>query len=124
MIDRGYHIDGQTFLDLQAGVTRLLAVLEELLQPPSSEERVAFFAKLYPIVETLRALLTAIIEGHDPEFGRIQEALDDQMQRLDEQVAAGALTPEEYRRRLTEIIQHYERAIATLRARRTQRKTQ
>jgi hypothetical protein len=124
MIDRGYYIDEQTFLDLQACVTRLLDVLEGLLQPPPSEERGDLFAKLFPSVETLRAFLTAIIEGRDLEFGRIQEALEERVQQLDEQVAVGTLSFEEYRHKLVEIVHHYDRAIATLLAERARKKVQ
>jgi len=109
---------------LQACVTRLLDVLEGLLQPPPSEERGALLAKLFPIVETLRVLLTAIIEGRDLEFGRIQEAIGERVQQLDEQVAMGTLTFEAYRHKLVEIVHQYDRAIATLLEERERKKVQ
>jgi hypothetical protein len=124
MVDRGYYIDEQTFLDLQACVTRLLDMLEGLLQPPPSEERGDLFEKLFPIVETLHAFLTAIIEGRDLEFGRIQEAVEERAQQLDEQMAVGTLTLEAYRHKLVEIVHQYDRAIATLLAERAQKKVQ
>jgi hypothetical protein len=107
-----WRIDGPTFTALQQSVTDFHMVLAWLLRPPRSEERVAAFARVFPIVANLEALLAAIVQERVPEAGEYLDAIHTAIQQIHEHIAAGDMTNEEAQRMLAELDQRRERMLA------------
>ena len=119
-----WRVDGHTFTALQRSVTDFHAVLAWLLQPPRSEERVEAFARLFPIVAHLEALLAAIVQDKVPEAGEYLDAIQAAIQKIHENIAAGEMTSEEAQRILAELDQRRKRMLARVQALVDQKKGQ
>ncbi len=119
-----WRVDGHTFTALQRSVTDFHAVLAWLLRPPRSEERGEAFARLFPIVANLEALLAAIVEEKVPEAGEYLAAIQAAMQNTHENITAGVMTSEEAQRILAELDQRRERMLARMQALADQQKGQ
>ena len=117
-----WRVDGHTFTALQQSVTDFYAVLTWLLHPPRSEERVDTFARLFPIVASLEALLAAIVTEKIPEAGEYLDAIQAAIQKTHENITAGVITSEEAQRMLAELEQRRERMLARLQALANQKK--
>ena len=117
-----WSVDGHTFTALQRSVTDFHAVLAWLLHPPRSEERVEAFARLFPIVAQLEALLAAIVQEKVPEAGAYLDAIHAAMQQTRERITAGDLTSEAAQRILAELDQRRERMLARAQALADQKK--
>ena len=111
-----WRVDGPTFTALQRSVTHFHAVLAWLLHPPRSEERVEAFARLFPIVANLEALLAAIVQDKVPEAGEYLDAIHAAIQKIHENITAGDMTSEEAQRILAELDQRRERMLARVQA--------
>lgn len=117
-----WRVDGHTLTALQRSVTDFHAVLAWLLHPPRSEEGVEAFARLFPIVVNLEALLAAIVKEEVPEAGEYLDAIHAAMQKLHRNITAGAMTSEEAQRMLVELDQQRERMLARAQALADQKK--
>jgi hypothetical protein len=111
-ISRWWRVDGPTFTALQQSVTDFHTVLAWLLRPPRSEEQVEAFARVFPIVAHLEALLAAIVQERVPEAGEYLDAIHTAIQQIHEHIAAGDMTSEEAQRTLAELDQRRERMLA------------
>ena len=119
-----WRVDGHTFTALQRSVTDFHAVLAWLLHPPRSEERVEAFARLFPIVAHLEALLAAIVQDKVPEAGEYLDAIQAAIQKIHANITAGEMTSEEAQRILAELDQRRERMLARTQALVDQKKGQ
>lgn len=117
-----WRVDGHTFTTLQGSVTHFHAVLAWLLHPPRSEERIEAFARLFPIVAQLEALLAAIVQEKVPEAGAYLDAIHAAMQKIHANITAGDMTSEEAQRILAELDQRRERMLARAQALADQKK--
>ena len=111
-----WRVDGYTFTALQRSVTHFHAVLAWLLHPPRSEERVDAFARLFPIVANLEALLAVIVQEKVPEAGEYLDAIHAAIQKIHANITAGDITSEEAQRILAELDQRRERMLARTQA--------
>ncbi len=111
-ISRWWRVDGPTFTALQQSVTDFHTVLAWLLRPPRSEEQVEAFARVFPIVAHLEALLAAIVQERVPEAGEYLDVIHTAIQQIHEHIAAGDMTSEEAQRTLAELDQRRERMLA------------
>jgi len=118
----GWRVDGHTFTALQRNVTDFHAVLAWLLHPPRSEDRVEAFARIFPIVAQLEALLAAIVEEKVPEAGEYLDAIHAAIQKIHADIAAGDMTSEEAQRILAELDQRRERMLVRAQALANQKK--
>jgi hypothetical protein len=107
-----WRVDGHTFTALQQSVTDFHAVLAWLLHPPGAEGQVEVFARLFPIVIRLEALLAAIVEEKVPEAGEYLDAIQTAMRKVHENIRAGVLTSEGAQRMLADLDQRRERMLA------------
>jgi hypothetical protein len=107
---------------LQRNVTDFHAVLAWLLHPPRSEDRVEAFARIFPIVAQLEALLAAIVEEKVPEAGEYLDAIHAAIQKIHAAIAAGDMTSEEAQRILAELDQRRERMLVRAQALADQKK--
>jgi hypothetical protein len=107
-----WRIDGRTFTALQQSVTDFHTVLAWFLHPPRSEERVEAFARLFPIVAHLEALLAAIAQERIPEAGEYLDAIHTAIQQIHAHITAGDMTSEDAQRMLAELDQRRERMLA------------
>ncbi len=107
-----WRVDGPTFAALQQSVSHFHAVLAWLLHPPRSEERVEAFARLFPIVANLEALLAAIVQEKVPEAGEYLDAIHAAIQKIHANITAGDITSEDAQRILAELDQRRERMLA------------
>jgi hypothetical protein len=117
-----WRVDGHTFTALQQSVTDFHAVLAWLLHPPRSQERVEAFARVFPIVAQLEALLAAIVQEKVPEAGEYLDAIHAAIQQIHANIAAGDITSEDARRILAELDQRRERMLARAQALADQKK--
>jgi hypothetical protein len=97
---------------LQRSVTDFHAVLAWLLHPPRSEERVDAFARVFPIVAQLEALLAAIVQEKVPEAGEYLDAIQAAIEKMHANITAGDITSAEAQRILAELDQRRERMLA------------
>jgi len=111
-----WRIDSLTFTALQQSVTQLHIILAWLLDPPRSEEGIEAFAKLFPIVANLEALLAAIVKEKVPEAGEYLDAIHTAIQQTHKAITAGVITRERAQEILTELGQRRERMLARVRA--------
>jgi hypothetical protein len=107
-----WRVDGPTFTALQRSVTDFHAVLAWLLHPPRSEERVDAFARVFPIVAQLEALLAAIVQEKVPEAGEYLDAIQAAIEKMHANITAGDITSAEAQRILAELDQRRERMLA------------
>jgi hypothetical protein len=107
-----WRLDGPTFTALEQSVSQFHAILTWLLHPPRSEERVEAFARLFPPVANLEALLASIVKEKIPEAGEYLDAIDTAIQKIHEQVTAGLLPSENAQRMLDELDERRERMVA------------
>ena len=107
-----WRVDGPTFTALQQSVSDLHAVLAWLLHPPRSEERVEAFARMFPIVANLEALLAAIVQEKVPEAGEYLDAIHAAIAKIHTNITAGDITSEDAQRILAELDQRRQRMLA------------
>src|SRR6266849_3264484 len=107
-----WRVDGHTFAALQQSVSDLHAVSAWLLHPPRSEGRVEAFARVFPIVANLEALVAAIVQEKVPEAGEYLDAIHAAIQKIHANITAGDITSEEAQRILAELDQRRERMLA------------
>ncbi len=111
-----WRVDGYTFTALQRSVTHFHAVLAWLLHPPRSEERVDAFARLFPIVANLEALLAVIVQEKVPEAGEYLDAIHAAIQQMHANITAGEITSEDAHPMLAGLNQRRERMLARVQA--------
>ena len=111
-----WRVAGPTFTALQQSVTHFHAVLAWLLHPPRSEERGEAFARVFPSVAQLEALLAAIVQEKVPEAGEYLDAIHAAIQKIHANITAGDLTSEDAQRILAELDQRRERVLARVQA--------
>jgi len=111
-----WRVDGHTFTALQRSIPQFHAVLAWLLHPPRSEERVEAFARLFPLVAQLEALLVAIVQEQVPEAGEYLNAIHAAIQQMHANITAGDITSEDAQRMLAELNQRRERMLARVQA--------
>jgi hypothetical protein len=107
-----WRVDSPTFTALQQSVTDFHAVLAWLLHPPRSEERADAFARVFPIVAQLEALLAAIVQEKVPEAGEYLDAIHAAIEKIHANITAGDITSEDAQRILAELDQRRERMLA------------
>jgi len=117
-----WRIDDHTFAALQRSVTDFHAVLAWLLHPPRSADQVEAFARLFPIVANLETLLVSIVEEKTPEAGEYLAAIQAAIQKIHENITAGAMTSEEAQWILAELDQRRERMLVRAQALADQKK--
>jgi hypothetical protein len=117
-----WHVDGHMFTALQQSVSDFHVVLGWLLRPPRSEERVEVFARLFPVVAHLEALLAVIGQEKVPEAGEYLDAIHAAIQKIQANITAGEMTSEEAQRILAELDQRRERMLARAQALADQKK--
>lgn len=111
-----WRVDSHTFTALQQSVPQFHAVLAWLLRPPRSEERVEAFARVFPLVAQLEALLAVIVQEKVPEAGEYLDAIHAAIQQMHANITAGAITSEDAQRILAELDQRRERMLARVQA--------
>lgn len=107
-----WRVDGPTFTALQQSVSDLHAVSAWLLHPPRSQERVDAFARVFPIVAQLEALLAAIVQEKVPEAGEYLDAIHAAIEKIHANITAGDITSEDAQRILAELDQRRQRMLA------------
>ena len=107
-----WRVDGPTFTALQRSVSDFHAVLAWLLHPPRSQERVDAFARVFPLVAQLEALLAAIVQEKVPEAGEYLDAIQAAIEKMHANITAGDITSAEAQRILAELDQRRERMLA------------
>jgi hypothetical protein len=107
-----WRVDGPTFTALQQSVSDLHAVSAWLLHPPRSQERVDAFARVFPIVAQLEALLAAIVQEKVPEAGEYLDAIHAAIEKIHANITAGDISSEDAQRILAELEQRRQRMLA------------
>ena len=107
-----WRVDGHTFAALQQSVSHFHAVLAWLLHPPRSEERVDAFARVFPLVAQLEALLAAIVQEKVPEAGEYLDAIHAAIEKIHANITTGDITSEDAKRILAELDHRRERMMA------------